>query len=46
MPAAESLGGPGMRATTPPSWSVATMAGNGEGDARAAAWIATALATA
>ena len=46
MAAAESLGGPSMRATTPPSWSVATMAGSAKGDAIAAACAATALSAA
>ena len=40
MAAAELLGGPGMRATMPPSWSVATMAGSATGEASAAAWAA------
>ena len=40
MAAADALGGPGMRATMPPSWSVATMAGRATGEASAAAWAA------
>jgi hypothetical protein len=44
--AAEALGGPGTRATMPPSWSVAITAGSGVGAASAAAWAARAFAVA